>query len=517
MAWGLPRFLREATTLAGAKEQIKVRMGTRQARFLDVAQRLIYGNSSSPCRRLLLWAGCDYADLEQAVRSNGIEATLAKLRDEGVFLSLEEFKARTPICRKGLTMDTRAADFDNPFLMGKGISVTTSGSRSRPTRVAYDWNLMAEHAANECLLSEIHGVLQVPLALWLPVPSSVAGISYFLTNAKLRRPLNRWFSPVDLASLGLLSQNRLATEFILAVCRCLGHAAPRPEFTDATHADKVAAWMAQAKGTAGRCLLRAYASSAVRAARAALDRGLDLGGCVMLTGGEPLTERRRRFIESTGAAAIPRYSATETGLIGAACNHRDSADDMHIYMDRLAVIQMPRTTRLGGPPVNAFLFSSLSPHTGKVLLNTDLGDFGTLSTRPCPCLFGELGLTLRASSVRSHDKLTSEGMSLLGSELDEIIAALVEQAGGGPDDYQFWETEDENGFPKLLVAVSPSISDLDERRFIAEVLARLNPNPRGGSLTSAMWRQANTLQLVRAEPRLTRGQKLLAITKAPSP
>lgn len=514
MAWGLRRFLREPMTLARAKEQLRARLATRAERFLHVADRLIYANPSSPYRHLLLWAGCEYGDLERAVRRNGIEPTLAKLRDEGVHVSLEEFKSKTPIARHGLMLDTSASDFDNPYLMGTGIVSSTSGSRSKPTRVAYDWDFMAEQAANEFLLHDIHRLSKALLAVWLPIPPAIAGVHYVLLNAKFRRPPVRWFSHVDPASYPVLSRNRLAAEYIVWGCRVLGYAVPRPEFADLASAGKVAAWMAEAKRTDGQCVLRTYASSAVRVARAALERGLDLRGCVVLTGGEP-TERRRTFIESTGAAVFPRYTATESGMISASCDRRDGADDMHIYLDRLAVIQRRRLTRHGDHEVDSFLFSSLSPSSGKVLLNADIGDFGTLSTRPCACAFGELGMDLRVSNVRSHDKLVGEGMSLLGSDLDDIIAQLVERAGGGPDDYQFWETEDDNGFATLLVAISPRIQQLDEQRFIADALDRLRANPHGGGLVSSLWRQAHTLRIVRAEPYVTRGQKLLRIARDP--
>jgi 3-isopropylmalate dehydrogenase len=97
-------------------------MDNREMNFLGVAKKFIYENqNSSPYRKLLLWAGCDYKDLEDSVRHRGIEKTLEKLHDEGVYITLEEFKSKVPICQKGLTIKTSEADFNNTFLMGKGI------------------------------------------------------------------------------------------------------------------------------------------------------------------------------------------------------------------------------------------------------------------------------------------------------------------------------------------------------------------------------------------------------------
>jgi hypothetical protein len=422
-----------------------------------------------------------------------------------------------PILRPGLRIEAAPGDFDNPFLDGRGVAVATSGSRGVRTRVSYDWNLMAEHAASELLLNHIHSVDRAPLALWLPTPPSVAGIHHLLLNLKARRPPERWFSQVGVSADSLLARTRLGLEFVLLTCRLLGHRVPRPESAGPADAGRVADWMVAARTKHGRCLLRTYTSAAVRVARAARERGLDLEGCLILTGGEPLTSRRRDAIEASGAAVFPRYSATEAGLIGAACDRRQSSDDMHLHMDRLAVVPLRRVTSPDSPPVDAFLFTSLTPHMGKVLLNTDIGDFGRLEDRPCTCTFGELGMSARLSQVRSHDKLNGEGMSLLGSELDEIIAGLVERAGGGPDDYQFWESEDEQGLPRLVVAVSPRVRGLDQSSFLAAVLQGVGAKPQGGGLAARIWRDSNTLQLVREEPLLTRGHKLLSLTRDPRP
>ena len=51
------------------------------------------------------------------------------------------------------------------------------------------------------------------------------------------------------------------------------------------------------------------------------------------------------------------------------------------------------------------LFTSLSPHAGKVLLNADLGDAGVLERRTCSCALGQLGLDLLVRHVRSTAKL----------------------------------------------------------------------------------------------------------------
>jgi hypothetical protein len=511
---GLPRFLREPVTVESATEQLRRGLDARPTRFLDIARRLIYGHAASPYRALLRWAGCDYADLEASVARDGIEPTLRRLREAGVYVELAELKGRKPIERPGLCLAPSATDFDNPQVGGRGVSGTTSTSRGGTARIAYDWELMREHSASEILLHQVHGVDRGPMVLWLPTPPSVAGIHNLLLATKARRPPTRWFSQVGVSPDPLLSRTRLGLEFVLGGCRVLGHPVPRPEPAGPDEAGRVADFIAASLSAHGRCLLRTYASSAVRAARAASARSLDLRGCVMLTGGEPLTPHRRAAIERTGAVARSRYSATEAGLIAGACGEPRASDDMHLYLDRLAVISAPFSPTSDGPEVDVLLFTSLTPHMGKILFNTDLGDFAAIADRPCDCAFGKLGMTVHLSDVRSYDKLSTEGMSLLGAELDGVIAGLIEQAGGGPEDYQFWESENESGLPCLVLAVSPSVQGLEEQRFVRAVLEGIGHLPKGGGLAARIWRDAGSLRLVRADPVLTR-QKHLPLVRDP--
>jgi len=515
IAWGLGNYLKAPMTIEKAKIDIKKRMDNRHSNFLALAKKLIYENQHSPYLKLLLWAGCEYKDLEDSIRHQGVENTLEKLRDEGVYITLEEFKGKVPIRRNGLTFEICQTDFDNPFLMGKSIQGTTSGSRSSGTRVMYDWDFFTEEATNELMLYETHGLLNAPLVLWLPGLPSISGIHNLLVNIKFRRPPEKWFSHLDDGMVGNSLKNRLSIEYLVWCCRMFGLRAPRPEFTDIHSATKVAEWMERTKKNKGISVVITFTSSAVHIVQAATEQGIDISGSVIFTGGEPLTEGRYTFIESAGVKVFPRYTATETGIIGASCGNRNCPDDMHVYTDRLAIIQRLRKTVVGGYSVNTYLFTSLSPNTGKVLLNTEIGDFGRLNIKPCRCLLGDLGMDVHISEVRSYDKLTGEGMTLLGSELNDIVGEMIEKAGGGPDDYQFWEAQDSRGLNKLIIAISPEIRNLDEKDFIDSILKKLKSKDIGSNIASQIWRQADTLQVVRAHPKLTKGHKMLTIMKEP--
>jgi hypothetical protein len=511
-AWCLRNYLKKPLTVNQAMHDIKIRMANREQNFLNLANKSIYENQNSPYRKLLLWAGCDYADLQDGVRRQGLNKTLEKLRDEGVYITLDEFKSKVPISRKGLTVETSEADFNNPLSAGKGFQFTTSGSRSNGTDVMYSWDFIAGEAANELILYETHNLAKAPLAFWLPVLPCSSGIMNFLLNIKFRRPPDKWFSQLSADSEGVSRKNRRAESNILLCCRFLGFPAPRPEFVDIGCADKVARWMQATRKSKGVGVVRTYVSSAVRIVQAAIDKGIDISGNVIFTGAEPLTQRRAAFIKSAGVKALPRYVATETGLIGASCGNGSCPDEMHVYLDRLAIIQRPCETAVGGHKVNSFLFSTLLNNAGKILLNTDIGDFGNLTVNKCGCLFGQLGMDVCVSEVRSYDKLTCEGMTLLGSHIEDAVGEVVEEAGGCPDDFQFWETHDKIGLAKLIIAVNPRLA-INEEKFIAEIMDKLNRKKL--NITSQIWEQAKVLQLVRAYPKMSKGFKLLPICRLP--
>lgn len=510
VAFGFHNYVKRPLTLTQAFDNVKRRMDNRERNFLDVTRVLIYNNPYSPYRKLLLWAGCKYEDLKESIRHKGIEKTLEKLRDEGVYITLEEFKSKIPICRKGLTIETCETDFDNPFLMGKIVEASTSGSRSKGSRVMYDWNFIEEEADNEMILYQAHDLLDSPLILWLPGLPAISGIHNLLMNLKFRRPPVKWFSQLN-NDISILSNASL--KYISWLCKLNGLFIPQPEFVSLSDAPKVARWIEKTIKVRGSCVLRTYTSSAIRVVKACMEEGIDITGCTIFVGGEPLTKERYNFFEACGIEVFPRYVATETGLIGASCKGREYPDDMHLYIDRLAVIQRMRETFIGNHLINSFLFTTLSRNTGKVLFNTEIGDFGHLKYKGCNCILGELGMNVHISMVRSHDKLTGEGMTLLGSEFDEIVGELIIKAGGSPDDYQFWETQDSKGCSKLIIAVSPDIKGFNEMEFSNTLFSYLYNRNKGTMVTASIWQQAETFEIIRAYPEITKGFKKLQIVK----
>jgi hypothetical protein len=159
------------------------------------------------------------------------------------------------------------------------------------------------------------------------------------------------------------------------------------------------------------------------------------------------------------------------------------------------------------------LLTSLLPHAPKVMLNTELGDCGTLATRRCACVLGDVGFDRHLSSVRSHEKITLEGVAVLTAEVDAAIAQALEAQGAPPDCYQFWEAQSGQGVGRLVIAVSPDVGGLDEGKLVGDVLRALRRE--GGGLAPRFWNEAGTLDVIRERPRLSGGHKMLS--RAPMP
>ena len=132
-AWGLRGYLNDRATPARGREFIRRQLQCRDSNFLTLVKRAVYENERSPYLALLRMAGCEYGDLERMVRTDGIESTMGRLCDAGVYVTVEEFKGRVPIVRGGKTVACSVTDFNNPFLT-RSIATSSSGSRGAGTR-----------------------------------------------------------------------------------------------------------------------------------------------------------------------------------------------------------------------------------------------------------------------------------------------------------------------------------------------------------------------------------------------
>src|SRR5262249_20969994 len=139
-------FLQQPLTLEEAGRILRERLARRDEAFLDIVARAVFGNARRPYLRLLNQARIRYGHIEGWMSRGSVEGALAEFYEAGVYVTLDEFKGRRPICRPGLELTVRAHDFDNPFVTAH-YEGGSGGSRSAGTRTRVDLALLAHEAA----------------------------------------------------------------------------------------------------------------------------------------------------------------------------------------------------------------------------------------------------------------------------------------------------------------------------------------------------------------------------------
>jgi hypothetical protein len=95
-----------------------------------------------------------------------------------------------------------------------------------------------------------------------------------------------------------------------------------------------------------------------------------------------------------------------------------------------------------------------------------------------------------------------------------IEETLPAEFGGSALDYQLIEEEDENGFTRLTVVISPTVGPIDDAAVIERVLAEVAKDSPGADLAHAIWRDAGTLRVRREDPTWSTLGKLLSLRPA---
>lgn len=509
--WGIREFLRETISFEQCQEIIKHRLENREKNLLDLVKRTIYGNKNSPYLKLLKLVGCEYGDFEQMVHSNGIEPTLHKLRDEGVYISCDEFKCKQEVVRSGKVFRPKEDDFNNPFLV-QHFESRTGGSRSSGTRVITNLGQCYHFATYSGVALDAYGIWDSPNLVWHPILPSTVWLVAMLELSKIGKPPIRWFSQVEAEKVKPSLAKRLATYYAVYAGRFHGAAIPKPEYVDLEHSYEVAGYISEVLRKGQGCVVRTYTNSAVRACQAAKERHLDISGATFFVGGEPLSEAKLKAIDAVGAKVINMYVGVDVGMIGFSCANPVATDEVHHFMDNTAIIQHRRKVPPGDVEVNAFLFTSLLPTTSKIMLNVENGDYGVIEKRDCGCKFSKLGFHYHISNIRGFDKLTGEGMTFVGADLIRIIEeVLPAKFGGASVDYQMVEEEDEEGHTRMSVLVSPEVGAINEDELIKTILAELSKGKDTQRMMTEMWSQAKTLRVKRMRPYVTAAGKLLPL------
>jgi hypothetical protein len=498
-------FLARPVDAAGSRARLERQMAERQRTFAEVLSCAVFGNPASPYRRLFEWARITHADVAALLAATGVEGTLERLHDAGVFVHLDEFKGRRPIERPGLELPVSAEDFDNP-LTTRQYEARTGGSSGAARRILVDLDLLEHESAYHRLFYAAAGVGDRALAIWHPAPPGAVGLKTALIRAKLRQPAERWFSQTPLAGSSL--RHAAFTCATVAAARLGDVAIPLPEHTPAGDAGSVAQWLAEKCAHGEPAILLTTASAGVRTCAAALDAGLDIGGTMFVLGGEPYTPAKAAVIARTGSRAASQYAMVEAGAIGVACQAAATPDDVHLLTDKVATIQRSRAVGGSGQAVPALFHTTLLHASPKVMLNVESGDYGVLEERDCGCGVLPPQFRRHLHSIRSYEKLTSEGMSFLGGDLLTLVEqVLPARFGGHPTDYQFVERE-QDGLPKVSLVVSGAVGRLDAAAVAATVLDFLRHGGLAAAMIADVWTQGRTLEILRGDSHVTSGGKI---------
>lgn len=498
-AAGLPAYLRKRLTLDEARDTVRWRLEHRGDRFLSIMERAVYGHPGSPYLALLRMAGCEFGDLRAMVEADGLEPTLRTLRNEGVYVTFEEFKGRVPIERNGRVVPTTDHPFDNPFIV-RQWEATTSGSSGTPRRIPHDLDSVLAKAPPIVVGLGAHGLLKAPMALWQNPLPGVIGLHTILRSVVIDNIPRRWFAPgagagsTDRPALRF----RMANAFALGACRLMGHPVPWPEHVPLDRADVVARWAGTTARTEGSSLVLTTPSMALRLGNAAEEHGIRLDGVTIRGGGEPVTEAKIAPVRRAGARFMTSYGLTELGTIGTGCVASDDPSDLHLHEDVVALIQYPQSVPGSDLVVDAFCLTGLVSAASQILLNVEIDDFGAVECRACGCPLEQAGYRTHVRGVRSYAKLTGEGVTLLGGDMVRILEdVLPRRFGGTPHHYQLHEREDAAGFTRLVLVIDPAVDLAAEDEAIAAVLDALEEEGAMQSYARDFWKRAESFRVER--------------------
>lgn len=498
-------FLRKQISLDEARSTVEHRLATRAESFLYILERGIYANPRSAYARLLAHAAIELAELQRDVRELGLEATLEKLYDAGVYLTSEEIKGRQLIRRGDLEFYATPADFDNPLVRDTHILNVSSGSTGQSIAVRTSLKSVASEAV-DVLIGNVSQFGDRPMAYW---GSLIIGLLWY-TKAD-RRPDKVFFTSRPPKTMQGLRQ-RFILQYTRFVSRLFGRPLPEIEIVPRDQAVRIARWLAEMSARGTPAVMLGHSNPAVRICLAAREHGLDISGTLFIVYGEPFTPGKAAVLASVGATSRVQYSMSEVGgMVAISCANATELDDAHVFTDKLALIQRERSVS-ADEPVGALIYTTVDPMAPRLLLNLDSGDYAAVTKRECSCLMGQLGLDTHLHHIRSYEKLTSEGNTFIGSRLYELVEeVLPARFGGGINDYQIVEEEQEDGLSRVLILVSPRVGPVDEPAVITTVLETLERSHEGGATMVDIWRQGRNLQVVRQDPYETRTAKVLPL------
>jgi hypothetical protein len=507
----LPRFLRRPITRPEALAILERRLAARESDFLVLMQRAVWERPDSPYRALLAAAGCGPGDLTSLVQRDGLESALLALAARGVYLTVDEMKGRRPAVRGSVTIHVDPRGLRNPALGGH-LTSRTSGGGGPSMAIPFDLASMRDRAVNYALFLEARGGAGWRKAIW-GVPGRSVGSA--ARHSAFGQPLERLFLLVDPGAVGLHPRYRWSLLGLRLAGWLAGRPQPAPEVVSLADPTPVARWMNRVVREGGVPYCFTFVSAALRLGQAAEAAGLDLGGGQLTVTGEPITAVRLALIRRAGLAALPDYGSGECGgSIAYGCLAPAAPDDVHFLHDLHALIRVDGSTGVPALPEGALLMTSLRATAPLVMLNVSMGDRAELTEGGCGCPLEQLGWRTHLHTIRSFEKLTAGGMTVLDGEalriLEEVLPARF---GGGPSDYQLVEETGPDGLPRLRLLVEPLLGPLDEHAIKERFLEGLGRGSGAKRVMMLQWRSGDFLRVERSSPRVIGGGKILHLIR----
>ena len=479
----------------------------RETNFLGIARKVL-AVAGNPYTKLFELAGCTYADLESGVRRNGLEATLADLMREGVYLTIDEFRCVTEIVRGGKHIRAEMTDWDNA--RGKGPlqaeSSGSSGGRSLRTHSGLEY---ANYALNgiHLLADEFLGRDPIAVILILPIlPGS--GIGACMSVARVGHPPEKWYA------LGASTERnrhyKALTAAIVGRLRLGGAKVPYPSYLEYDDFTPVAEFIAQRKREGRKSALGGMCSSISRVAGAAIDHGLDVRGTFAMVAGESLTDAKRELIESAGMEVFPSYGTADFGMIGMPCRHMNSGNRVHIASSSVALVPRAMEDPFGDEDVDSLHVTSVLPFAPRVMINVEIGDTGVIEPATCDCELSRMGYRLQVRDIAAFGKICGQGGTIRAPEVVRLLEeGLPRRFGGRSGDYQLLEMEGK-AQTEMVLRIHPRLGLAAPEEVLEYFLAECR-SLYGGALAVLHWTQSNGMRVEVKEPVLARSGKFRAI------
>ena len=507
----VPAHLRTRLTIPEAERILAARLASREQDVVATLRRNVFDVPESPYLPLLSQAGCAFGDVERLLTTEGVEGGLKALYCAGVYLTIDEFKGRTPVVRGSQTLDLQPRSFRNPRSRGPRVG-ESSGRTGHATARHVELEDARGQAVNKLLGYAAQGEDHWREAKW-SVPGA-SSIGVMLDHVVMGQPYERWFTPVEPSDRLLHPRYRWAARGVRWASHLVGPSIPEPEFVPLDDPSPIVHWMAGHLAEGRTPLISGYSSMGVRVSLAAQRMGVDLTGGHVFVSGEPFTPARHAAVVASGLHPIPSFGSSETGTIGRACVTPACSDDLHFMRDLHAVIQPGDDAVTSVLPTDALLLTSIRETSRYVLLNVSLGDTAVLEDRHCGCPMEAHGWSAHVHSIRSHMRITAGGMALP----DHVVARVLDEVlpgrfGGAPTQYQLAESESADGSPQLDLVVHPDVGQVHDDEVIATFLEAVGRGDGIERITSEVWRGGKMLRVVRRTPVSSRDGKAVHVVR----